>query len=301
MILQAIKHLQLTLSPFEYVQVLDEEKAGYWEKWTVYWDRLPTYLVSRCPLCEARYTSKIDPHSLMGWSATSHEGQSGFYTSKHEHVGCGHRMRVQMFVNQEGNIPSEMWNNRNEMFVPFVIPWLVPDDIPSVAVIHSFTICRIEDEIGRVYDYKTNSFRKPLATIEAVLSQEHSRREARNIEKRSMEDTIALEKAKFVPRYTAYAMVYYAEDSETIIRRRIQSELAGTSDPEYWPWVMPAQGWLSADEVHDLPYWVKRGKLQWLDLDSSELFLKADPVEDFPYTNIYRELTVQVGRGWIQR
>jgi len=64
-------------------------------------------------------------------------------------------------------------------------------------------------------------------------------------------------------RYTAYAIVYYAENHKTIIQRRIKSQEADMKeDPEYWPWVMPAQVLLSSPEVHDLPYWIKRGKLQ---------------------------------------
>ena len=34
----------------------------------------------------------------------------------------------------------------NEMYVPFIVPWLVPKGILSIAVIQSFAICRLEAE-----------------------------------------------------------------------------------------------------------------------------------------------------------
>jgi hypothetical protein len=36
----------------------------------------------------------------------------------------------------------------------------------------------------------------------------------------------------------------------------------------------------------DLPLWVKRKKLYWLDPNSPDLPLKSEPVEDFPYADI---------------
>ena len=35
-----------------------------------------------------------------------------------------------------------------------------------------------------------------------------------------------------------------------------------------------------------MPYWVKKGKLHWLDLDDPALPLKSGPVSDFPYAGI---------------
>ena len=53
------------------------------------------------------------------------------HSSTSTQANIDHRLRVQMFVNQEGHIPSEMGNYHNEMFVLFIIPWLVPDLIWS--------------------------------------------------------------------------------------------------------------------------------------------------------------------------
>jgi hypothetical protein len=38
---------------------------------------------------------------------------------------------------------------------------------------------------------------------------------------------------------------------------------------------------------YDLTNWVAQSKLQWLDLSHPEMPLKAEPVDQFPYINLY--------------
>ncbi len=282
------KFMQLTMSPLEHVMM----DISYGNE--SYWQQLPVYVISRCPLCGASYTSPLDVHSLRGWGTLSSSTSPRipyFFIDKYE-LSCEHRLAVQKFVNLEGLIPSELRSYTAKLNVPFVMPFLVPDDLNSpVAVIHSFTICRLEDESGQVYDYIEDVFREPLKTREEMMTKAFKFREAKPREQMSAAVKRALAKAIFVPRYTAYAVTYYAEvaDQQILIDRRMkpQEELA-REDDRYWPVWLASMGEMSPPDLraYDLPYWVKHGKLQWLDFESPDLPLKSEPVEDFPYVNI---------------
>jgi hypothetical protein len=144
------KFMQLTMSPLEYLTFLSQERYNS----DSHWERLPTYLISRCPLCGASYTDKLDAHSLFDWDTFDSDPGLYFFTDTYQKVGCDHRLAVQKFVNLEGHIPSELLSYEAQLHVPFVMPFLVPRNVrSSVAVIHSFAICRLEDEQGQVYDY----------------------------------------------------------------------------------------------------------------------------------------------------
>ena len=160
----------------------------------------------------------------------------------------------------------------------------------TVAVIHSFAICRLEDQQGRMYDYVTNTFREPLTTEEAAWSREHKFREYRPFSECSVEEKSALEKAIFVPRYTAYAVTYYAHTKmhkKLKDRRMKPQQIDYEEDPEYEPVWLASMGEMESEpHAFDLKYWVQKGKLQWLDLGQPDLPLKSGPVEDFPYVDI---------------
>ncbi len=276
------KSLQLTISPLEYTifmnQKMDKKRAYRVDE--AYWKQLPTYLISRCPLCGKTYEGKIDAHSSKGWGTITSMPGRIFYSEKYESAECEHRIAIQKFTNLHGNKPLEFGGFRNDLHVPFVTPFFVPNDIPSFAVIHSFGICRLEDKNGRIYNYKVNAFEKKL--------KKYRFRDGRDITERSAEDTAALEHAIFVPRYTAYAVTYYSEDPRTVIKRRVDSEEEyGAGDPEYRGLFLASMGEMTrAPHAYDLPYWVEQEKLQWLDLESPDLPLKSGPVEDFLYVNI---------------
>ncbi len=64
---------------------------------------------------------------------------------KYQDVGCRHFFAVQTFINLHGTIPIEVEHFTNQAGdVPYVIPIWLPDDVVSVAVMHSLPICRIE-------------------------------------------------------------------------------------------------------------------------------------------------------------
>ncbi len=282
MVPKNLNFLQLTISPLEYTTFMHRGGIPYYE-------RLPTYLIARCPLCGASYTSKLDTHSLhAGWGTNNATEGVYFFTQKYEQVGCDHRVAVQKFVNLEGHVPSELKRYLGELHVPFVTPFFVPDDITSaLAVIHSFTLCRLEDKYGRIYNAHQHAFEEPVTAV-VMRSTAFRRRDQRRIGQRSTEDTIALKTAVFVPYFTAYAVTYYAEDPQILIDRRIEPQRhAIENEDRYWPAFLASMREM-ADEPHayDLPYWVKQGKLQWLDLESPDLPLKSGPAADFPYINI---------------
>ena len=276
------KLIQLTIAPLEYTIFMNQkkDKKRAYRVDDGYWKQLPTYLIARCPLCKTPYKAKIDPHSCSGWDTISSASGRIFYSEKHENAKCEHHVTVQKFTNFHSEKPLEFGGFRNDLHVPFVMPFFVPDDISSFAVIHSFKICRLEDKNKRVYNYKVHAFEEKL--------KKYRFRDRRDITDRSAEDTAALKKAVFVPRYTAYAVTYYSADPQELIRRRVDSEKEyGADDPEYEPLFLASMGEMKRTPyAYDLAYWVEQKKLQWLDLESPDLPLKSGPVEDFPYVNI---------------
>ena len=52
-----------------------------------------------------------------------------------------------LFLNLHGILPTEMLNIDNEAGgVPFITPWMMPENLETCAVIHALPICRIEGE-----------------------------------------------------------------------------------------------------------------------------------------------------------
>ena len=95
------------------------------------------------------------------------------------------------------------------------------------------------------------------------------------------------EEGKFAPRYTLFMLTYYSKAPEILLRRRAQDAERGKNDPDFrLPLMYP---WFEAiffREAWNLPLWVARGKLWWLDLDRDDLPLKSGPVSAFPYGNV---------------
>jgi len=269
-----IRHLQLTFTTAEYhslTQELQYQRAGQFTPHTAgneYWDRLPTYLIARCPLCNATYTEPLDTHSLFGWhphpdrwdfvytdrrkrlddaeeqrrleqviegTAQPDQFWASTFESTPQRVECSHFVAVQYFINLHGVLPKEVQYFSNQSEVPFVMAVFLPDDIESYAVMHSLPICRIE-------------------------------------------------KNRFAPRYSLYLLTYHSARPQTLWERR-RAEFRG-GDPFHFPMLGTWRSAKETPEVWDLPLWVERGKLLWLDLDQPDLPLKSGPVEDFPYRNI---------------
>jgi hypothetical protein len=139
----AVPHLQITFTLSEYQAVLSKyTRARIFspsEAGIDYWKRLPNYLISRCPFCGATYDSRVDTHGLDGWM-THPDNWNSVYTEEHQQIGCSHFVAVQTFVNLNGLLPTELAYYMSHLDVPFVMPTFVPDDIPSICVIHSLPI-----------------------------------------------------------------------------------------------------------------------------------------------------------------
>jgi hypothetical protein len=245
----AIEHLKITVKANEY---MDAEKTVISWEWEYdpfdFVQKLPNYIIARCPLCNSEYKAVLDTHSLKTWG-TIPELDNAVFSAKHQEIGCNHFVAVHSFVNLNGIFPKEQSRYfRNEYDVPFISPLFVPDDVPAYAVMHSLPICRIEDE-------------------------------------------------QFIPRYALYTLTYYAPEeyihweprssTKSLVRRGILHERRSAEHKGEW------EGFLYGlwdarqhPDWWDLPLWVKKGKLLWLDPYSSNLELKNGPVEDFPYVNI---------------
>ena len=149
--LLTLRHVQITFEPQAYQELIRKYSRGSLFPRSdipaaAYWDRLPTYLISRCPFCGDRYTGALDTHSLhAGWMTQADQWES-VGTPKRQQRDCAHFVAVQSFVNLNGLRPTEQAYFSNQLDVPFVMPPFVPDDPRSVAVLHSLPICRIEQD-----------------------------------------------------------------------------------------------------------------------------------------------------------
>lgn len=283
---QLFANFQATIPPLEYVEYIVQKRSNecLYRPDDSYWERLPAYTISRCPICQADYTGKIDLHSLgAGWSTSHALSGKGFFSEEHELIGCNHFLAVQKFVNLNGMIPSELSGYTAQLHVPFVMPYFLKPTQMSWAVIRHFNICRLESLDGRIYCFYTHAFESPVTTKEAMKAA--ARRETRSIEQRSDEDIQALENAIYVPRYAAYAVTYFSEHPRRMWQNRLRSERRrGEGDSEYRGMMMATMESMRGTNAYDLPHWVEQGKLLWL--NHANTTLQSAPVEDFPYRNI---------------
>lgn len=226
--------LQLTFTADEYLQtirpaMLGDSNINPLKLNDAYWQRLPTYIVARCPLCHTPYTEKLDTHSIRGWDSDPNLWSA---VNSDFHSRCHHFVSVQTFVNLNGHLPTELKYYWSQYDIPFLMPFFLPNDHPAFAVLHSLPICHIEE-------------------------------------------------GQFVPRYIVYMMTYYAESPPLIevLRRQYWAAKFKSDTDAHVPR-------LELSGERDLPKWVERGRLLWLDPSSPDLALKSGPLEEFPYVDI---------------
>lgn len=151
------KHLQITFSPQEYITLIwsvppyrgmDDERTDPVVK--RYWEKLPEYLVARCPFCQADYRSRLDTHSLNYWWFNPVRAGCVF-TYNHQIIRCRHFVAVQSFLNLNDHCYTAANQLQMTSFhsdngdIPFVSPKLLPASVPSIAVMHSLPICDLEE------------------------------------------------------------------------------------------------------------------------------------------------------------
>ena len=240
--------LQHLLITFRPDEYLDKQKR--WRQYEPpkdYIENLPLYIMARCPFCNAEYRALLDTHSLL---ASYGDDMGGcIWREKFETRGCKHFLAIHPFVNLNGFFPEERKKYFHSWYdVPFISPLFLPDEVRSYAVMHSLPICHIED-------------------------------------------------GHFVPRYYLYTLTYYVPDDYVAWEYSHQSFRRGTivesrgletkTNKLHWEGFLyyPIEA-RKHPEWWDLPLWVKKGKLLWLDPHSPNLELRNGPIEDFPYANI---------------
>jgi hypothetical protein len=90
-----------------------------------------------------------------------------------------------------------------------------------------------------------------------------------------------VEKNQFVPRFTKFLVVYFSPDRRAI-KLRWQNEGEPRDPDSDYEDVLIGNNKVDTN----FAYWLKRGKLKWLDLDKPDLPLRGEPVEAFPYYNL---------------
>lgn len=292
--LQYEQHAQFLCKPAEYPPLLE----AWWVKQITgdgYQAVCPRYLISRCPICGAEHSGKVDTHSITSWNnSSSHQIGQHFGRSKAEQIGCQHFVCIQKFVNLEGIIPVEREVFEIQLHRPFVMPFYLPDSPLSAAVIHSLPIHRIEDRQGSVYNLCRQTFVDPIPDIRPNLERKWSPSVYTPFEQITPEDRERLAGARFVRRYTAFAVTYYSADPKRLIGDYVDRQITprAAADPDFT--AADLRSMASTEEMKhhypegfDLPQWVAKSKLYWLDVEHPDLPLKSGTVDQFPYNEFF--------------
>ncbi len=292
------QHLHIDYTPAEYVVMRDKIRyGGYFSPERMKF--MSSYLVSRCPFCGAERKVLLDIYSLLEWPQSSLGfGQVVGHAedeSERESV-CKHFVAIQRFANLEGIVPVETFTFSTKLHLPFVIPPHLPIHVPSIAVIHSIPICRIEAvDNGDVYNLFFNRFVKPQASVRFV-DELKSRLGIRYkpLAEASPRMIERLAKSRFTRRYTGFFVAYYSEDPKAMRTGFVDKQLGDTAlhDPDFTMADVNIVEDMNGIRIkypqgYDLANWVAQGKLQWLDLSHPEMPLKTEPVDKFPYINLY--------------
>lgn len=105
-----------------------------------------------------------------------------------------------------------------------------------------------------------------------------------------------IENNRFVPKYSAYLITYYAE-SPSAARKAVLKRYPPESGEYHGSPLFCVSGHqIQEPIIANLPYWVEQKKLYWLDLNATDLPLKSSSTSEFPYAGI-----TGFGTPWIYR
>lgn len=139
--LNSTKLLQFHLTATEYNRLVQEDKL------TENIQKLPNYLIARCPLCNSLYKGYIDTYSLHRWGRIDNANYESVLNTSYESKGCEHFVAIQKFLNLNGNIPTEIrYLENGNSDVPVITPELLLEEGKGCAVVHCLPICRIEND-----------------------------------------------------------------------------------------------------------------------------------------------------------
>lgn len=133
---QHLIKIELTASTY---QTLLADHA--WRDRQKFIERLPDYVIARCPFCQHENRERLDTYSVADWTRDV-AGSCAFS----DEVGldhCEHFTLVEPFFHFHGIWPSEA----KSLFgpeVPYVIGYLLESN-QCLAVIHALPVCRIEE------------------------------------------------------------------------------------------------------------------------------------------------------------
>lgn len=146
---QTLWQLQITFGPDEYLELISKYMQPGMILWKdievdTYWNKLPRYLIARCPLCGVRLTNCADTHSLFEWGGSDSKNLSSHPENA---IPCAHFVGVEQFIHLNGNFPTELgYFPCTYGDVPIAVPELLLDELHAGAVIHSLPICRVEGD-----------------------------------------------------------------------------------------------------------------------------------------------------------
>ncbi len=245
-------HLQITFTTDEYTAIIAHlnERNRFQASWNdpvfrEYWTRLPRYVVARCPYCNTSYTEPLDTHSLSRW---------GFDPNRTD--GVFTKWFYQQWLDGAPGLDNGPCPHFLAVSTTFNLNGTVPVECDTIL-----------NRLGEL-PYVLAAYMPDDTPAVAVL---HSLPICR------------VEGAAFVPRYLLFTVTYYAGDGD-IVRNRIREARQKLLE-RYADDPMHAPQWWGAEGPHayDLAYWVRWGKLQWLDPSTPDLALQAGSLAAFPY------------------
>jgi hypothetical protein len=157
--------LQIELSVEEYQQLAELRFSFRPEPFL---NRLPAYVIARCPICSIENVEGLNTYSLHDWDMTSGESVFDYRLIVHH---CEHFALAQAFINFHGVWPAEAEGMLGSE-VPHVIGHLL-EKRRCLAVIHALPICRIEDDafVPRYTLFIISYFSKsPKKAYDAVIT-----------------------------------------------------------------------------------------------------------------------------------
>jgi hypothetical protein len=178
----------------EYRAFLEKyEKTPYtnsgltWQMGKTYHERLPVYLLARCPFCNGRVWEAIDTYSLNG-PGWKHGGRHGYGWAGHDdwdragpgyHSDCHHIKIVICYLNLNGFQPDDVFGPVQISEVPCIMKWIIEIEGVS-AVIHAIPVSRYDaaEPSPRYTAYFLSYFAPDdsFPAFEAVTDQFHAAR-----------------------------------------------------------------------------------------------------------------------------
>ena len=107
---------------------------------------MPFYRIALCPFCGHEYAEPLNTYGLHGWITEGYERVYDNRPYQAQLRRCFHLVAINKIINFNGFVPDELSTIKVPTDVPCVTPEFLFDDPPSMVVMHSLPICRIEED-----------------------------------------------------------------------------------------------------------------------------------------------------------